>query len=63
MIQRWSERARALRRELFVLDLAARDPRTPWYARAVAPATVASAMSPLDLIPDVIPCSATSMTS
>ena len=29
MLQRWSERARALRREVFVLYRAARDPSTP----------------------------------
>jgi uncharacterized membrane protein YkvA (DUF1232 family) len=32
-----------------------RDPRTPWYARAVAAAVVAYALSPIDLIPDFVP--------
>jgi uncharacterized membrane protein YkvA (DUF1232 family) len=32
-----------------------RDPRVPWYARAVAFAVVAYALSPIDLIPDFIP--------
>lgn len=32
-----------------------RDPRTPWYAKAVLGATVAYAVSPIDLIPDFIP--------
>ncbi|MDA0351042.1 MAG: YkvA family protein [Chloroflexi bacterium] len=55
MFANWQARVRALRRETYVLYLAARDPRTPWYARVIAFATVAYALSPLDLIPDVIP--------
>jgi len=35
--------------------LAARDPRTPWYARAFGLAVTAYALSPIDLIPDFIP--------
>ena len=35
--------------------LAARDSRTPWYAKAIAICTVAYAFSPIDLIPDFIP--------
>jgi uncharacterized membrane protein YkvA (DUF1232 family) len=35
--------------------LAARDPRTPWYARAVGLMVAAYALSPIDLIPDFIP--------
>ena len=34
------------------LYLAARDPRVPWYAKAVALAVAAYAASPIDLIPD-----------
>jgi uncharacterized membrane protein YkvA (DUF1232 family) len=37
------------------LWLAARDPRTPWYAKAVALVIAAYALSPIDLIPDFIP--------
>jgi uncharacterized membrane protein YkvA (DUF1232 family) len=37
------------------LYLAARDPRVPWYAKAVAIAVAAYALSPIDLIPDFIP--------
>ena len=37
------------------LWLAARDPRVPWYAKAVAGAVAAYALSPIDLIPDFIP--------
>lgn len=35
--------------------LAARDPRVPWYARFLAIAVAAYALSPIDLIPDFIP--------
>jgi len=37
------------------LWIAARDPRTPWYAKIVAAAVAAYALSPIDLIPDFIP--------
>jgi uncharacterized membrane protein YkvA (DUF1232 family) len=37
------------------LYLAARDPRTPWYAKAMIACIVAYALSPIDLIPDFIP--------
>jgi uncharacterized membrane protein YkvA (DUF1232 family) len=47
--------ARSLKRETLALSCAVRDPRTPWYARAVAGAVVAYALSPFDLIPDFIP--------
>ena len=35
--------------------LACRDPRVPWYAKAVALGLVAYALSPIDLIPDFVP--------
>ncbi|HEY0625397.1 MAG TPA: YkvA family protein [Allosphingosinicella sp.] len=35
--------------------LSARDPRTPWYARAFGLLVTAYALSPIDLIPDFIP--------
>ena len=35
--------------------LAARDPRVPWFARLLAIAVAAYALSPIDLIPDFIP--------
>ncbi|QIG93588.1 MULTISPECIES: YkvA family protein [unclassified Bradyrhizobium] len=47
--------ARNLKRDSVALYLAARDPRVPWYAKAVAVAVAAYALSPIDLIPDFIP--------
>ena len=55
LLETLTTRARALKRETSVLYLAMRDPRTPWYAKAVAAVVVAYAFSPLDLIPDFIP--------
>jgi uncharacterized membrane protein YkvA (DUF1232 family) len=52
---RLKEWARAIRRDAHALYLAARDTRTPWYAKAVAAAIAAYALSPIDLIPDFIP--------
>jgi uncharacterized membrane protein YkvA (DUF1232 family) len=48
-------RARALKREIHALYLAARDPRTPSLAKLVIAIVVAYAVSPIDLIPDFIP--------
>ncbi|HET8630802.1 MAG TPA: YkvA family protein [Thermomicrobiales bacterium] len=55
MIERWRRRARRLKREVYALYLACKDPRVPWYARLLVGGVVAYAFSPLDLIPDVIP--------
>jgi uncharacterized membrane protein YkvA (DUF1232 family) len=43
------------KREATVLYRACRDPRTPWYARALGVGVVAYALSPIDLVPDFIP--------
>lgn len=48
-------RLRALKRETLAVTIAARDPRTPWPAKALATLVVAYALSPIDLIPDFIP--------
>ena len=55
MLQRLKKWARAIKRDVHALWLAARDPRTPWYAKAVALGIAAYALSPIDLIPDFIP--------
>src|ERR1041384_1909653 len=44
-----------LKRDAIAVYLAARDPRTPWYAKALALAVAGYALSPIDLIPDFIP--------
>ena len=41
--------------QVHALLLAYRDPRTPWYAKALAVLVAAYALSPIDLIPDFIP--------
>lgn len=53
--QRWQRQATGLQREVYALYLACRDPRVPWYAKALAAGVVAYAVSPIDLIPDFIP--------
>ena len=51
----WKTQARRLRNELQALYLAARDPRTPWYAKVLAVFIIGYALSPIDLIPDFVP--------
>jgi uncharacterized membrane protein YkvA (DUF1232 family) len=55
VIQNWKQRARTIKREVYTLYLAYRDPRTPWYGKVFAALVVAYAFSPIDLIPDPIP--------
>jgi uncharacterized membrane protein YkvA (DUF1232 family) len=47
--------AQRLKREMRALAIAARDPRTPLPARALAAFVLAYALSPIDLIPDFVP--------
>jgi uncharacterized membrane protein YkvA (DUF1232 family) len=51
-LRRW---AHNLKRDTILLYVAARDPRVPWYAKAVAGLVAAYALSPIDLIPDFVP--------
>lgn len=51
-LRKW---ARGLRQQTLVVYYAARDPRTPWFARVLAFAVAAYALSPIDLVPDFIP--------
>ena len=51
-IKRW---AKAVKRDVVALWIAARDPRVPWYAKALCAGVAAYALSPIDLIPDFIP--------
>ncbi|HET7578600.1 MAG TPA: YkvA family protein [Bacillales bacterium] len=47
--------AKHLKKNVYVLYLAYRHSKTPWYAKAFSLLLVAYAVSPIDLIPDVIP--------
>jgi uncharacterized membrane protein YkvA (DUF1232 family) len=40
---------------VLAIYFAARDPRTPWYANALAFCVAGYALSPIDLSPDFIP--------
>ena len=55
MLDRLKTWARALKRDVVALWIAARDPRVPWLAKVAAGAVAAYALSPIDLIPDFIP--------
>ena len=55
MFDKLRSRARALKNEAYAIYLAAKDPRTPWYAKAFIYFVVAHTFSPIDLIPDFIP--------
>lgn len=55
MLKKAKAWAKALKRDIIALWLAARDPRVPVTAKLVAGAVAAYALSPVDLIPDFIP--------
>ena len=47
--------AKRIKRDGVTLWFAAKNPRTPWYAKALGALVVAYALSPIDLIPDFVP--------
>ncbi len=51
----WKESAACLTHEVYALYFAVRDPRVPWYAKALAGSIAAYAFSPIELIPHFIP--------
>ncbi len=53
--ERLAARAKRLKTDVPAVFLAMKHAQTPWYAKALAFATVAYALSPIDLIPDFIP--------
>src|SRR5947208_6838189 len=55
MLQRIRQWARLAGRDVYAVYRAARDPRVPWYAKALAFCVARYALSPIDLIPDFIP--------
>lgn len=54
-IDRLKQTARRLKTEINVLAVVYRDPRTPWYAKALIFLVIAYSLSPVDLIPDFVP--------
>lgn len=54
-LERLKARARRMKTEVFALALAARHPRTPWYAKLLVAGVVLYALTPVDLVPDFIP--------
>jgi uncharacterized membrane protein YkvA (DUF1232 family) len=54
-IEKIKQKAVGLKQELAAIYLACRDPRTPWYAKALGVCVVGYALSPIDMIPDPIP--------
>jgi uncharacterized membrane protein YkvA (DUF1232 family) len=55
VLARLRDWARAIKRDVHAIYLASRDPRVPWYAKALGVCIAAYALSPIDLIPDFIP--------
>src|ERR1700757_1173362 len=55
MLENWKQWARTIKRDAHAMYLASRDPRVPWYAKALAVAVAGYALSPIDLIPDFVP--------
>src|SRR3954463_8563622 len=55
MLARAADWGRRVKRDAIALWLGARDPRVPWYAKLLAGAVAAYALSPIDLIPDFVP--------
>lgn len=51
-LKAWAKR---IKRDGVTLWFAGKNPRTPWYAKALGVFVVAYALSPVDLIPDFIP--------
>jgi uncharacterized membrane protein YkvA (DUF1232 family) len=54
-LSRLRDWARAIKRDVYAVYLASRDPRVPWLAKVLAVCIAAYALSPIDLIPDFIP--------
>jgi uncharacterized membrane protein YkvA (DUF1232 family) len=52
---KWKKWASVLKQDTYALYLASRDRRVPWAAKIVLIVVVAYALSPIDLIPDIIP--------
>jgi uncharacterized membrane protein YkvA (DUF1232 family) len=54
-LDRWKQTIKRLQTETYAIYLASKDPKVPWYAKALIVFVVAHTFSPIDLIPDFIP--------
>jgi uncharacterized membrane protein YkvA (DUF1232 family) len=54
-LETWKRRTRQLSAQTYILYLAYRHPKTPWYAKVFAALIVGYVFSPIDPIPDFIP--------
>jgi len=54
-IENWKNKVKQIKTETYAIYLASKDPRVPWYAKALIVFVVAHTFSPIDLIPDFIP--------
>jgi uncharacterized membrane protein YkvA (DUF1232 family) len=54
-LENWKSRVKQLKTETYAIYLASKDPRVPWYAKALIVFVVVHTFSPIDLIPDFIP--------
>ena len=55
MAHRLKQWARGIKADVIAVSLAARDPRVPWYVKALAIGVAGYALSPIDLIPYFVP--------
>jgi uncharacterized membrane protein YkvA (DUF1232 family) len=46
MLDAWNQKARSLKKEIYALYLAARDPGVPWYAKVLAVCVVGMCSAP-----------------
>lgn len=55
MLDRLKTWAHVIKLDVHALYFASRDPRVPWYAKTLAVLLASYALSPIDLIPDIVP--------
>ena len=49
------KKAKEIKKNIIVLNIAFKKKETPWYAKVMAGITIGYALSPIDLVPDFIP--------
>ncbi len=55
ILKQWGSEIQKIEKEIYVIYLAYRNPKMPWYAKFFIVCVVGYALSPIDLIPDFIP--------